>query len=234
MAERSKSLRPTTWADDPEGLIAIQNGLSAVQPEPWEPSGVITFGGCWVCFSRGIKGRGQVGEPAWAAAVLVQRHRLVARTIVTGKAGYAYEPGLMGLREGPLLEVVMRGLPRLPDCLLVNATGLDHPRRAGLALHLGAVLDVPTVGVTHRPLDAEGDQPGEGKGATAPLRIGSDLVGFWLRTRTGAKPLAVTGGWKVDPDTAVEAVALAVKRARTPEPLRKARYFARLARAGLL
>lgn len=226
--------RPVRWARDPEGLIAVQEELAAVPPEPWEPSGVVTFGGCWVCFSRRVTGRGKAGEPAWAAAVLVERHRVVARAIVTGEAGYGYEPGLMALREGPLLEAAVRELPRLPDCLLVNATGRDHPRRAGLALHLGAVLDVPSVGVTHRPLLAAGDQPPDDKGATTPLLIESEPVGNWLRTRRGARPVAVSGGWRIDPDTAVKVVALSVRRARTPEPLRKARFFARLARAGLL
>lgn len=194
----------------------------------------MTFGGCWVCFARGITGRGRSGEPAWAAAVLVHRHRVVARATVASRAGHAYEPGLMALREGPLLEAALRRLPRLPDCLLVNATGRDHPRRAGLALHLGAVLDVPSVSVTHRPLVAAGDDPENSKGATAPLTIGAETVGYRLRTRTGSRPVAVSGGWRLDPDAAPRVVMFAVRRARTPEPLRKARYFARLARAGFL
>src|SRR5436305_1869658 len=78
-----------------------------------------------------------------------------------GPAGAAYEPGLLALRAGRLLEDAVRRLPRSPDVLLVNATGRDHPRRAGLALQLGAVLGVPTVGVTHRPLLAAGEWPAD-------------------------------------------------------------------------
>ncbi|HEY8236284.1 MAG TPA: endonuclease V, partial [Gaiellaceae bacterium] len=74
-------------------------------------------------------------------------------------AGNAYEPGLLALREGPVLETAVRALTARPDALLVDATGRDHPRRAGLALQLGAILDLPSVGVTHRPLLADGDWP---------------------------------------------------------------------------
>jgi deoxyribonuclease V len=64
----------------------------------------------------------------------------------------------------------------------VDATGRDHPRRAGLALQLGAILDLPSVGVTHRPLLADGDWPADARGARSPLRIDDELVGYWLRT----------------------------------------------------
>jgi deoxyribonuclease V len=118
--------------------------------------------------------------------------------------------------------------------LLVNASGRDHPRRAGLALHLGAVLGLPTVGVTNRPLLAAGDWPADVAGATAPLLLGSggtrELVGYWLRTRQGSKPLAVHAAWRTDPETAVRVVAAATRRVRTPEPLRRARTAARAVR----
>jgi deoxyribonuclease V len=142
----------------------------------------------------------------------------------------AYEPGLLALREGALLEAAVRALRAEPDVLLVDATGGDHPCRAGVALHLGAVLDIPTVGVTHRPLAAEGDWPQDERGARSPLLLEGELVGYWLRTRENTRPLAVHAAWRTDPDTAV-AVALAVSRARTPEPLRRARTLARKARA---
>jgi hypothetical protein len=131
----------------------------------------------------------------------------------------------------PCWEAALRGLPEPPDVLLVDATGRDHPRRAGLALHLGAVLDIPTIGVTHRPLVAEGGWPPDERGARSPLLLDDDLVGYWLRTRPGTRPLAVHAGWRTDVDTAV-GVVLSTSRVRTPEPLRRARHRAREARAG--
>jgi deoxyribonuclease V len=83
---------------------------------------------------------------------------------VEGEAGAPYEPGLLALRGGPLLEAAVRALKNLPDVLLIDGTGRDHPRRAGIALHLGAVLDLPTVGVTHRALLASGEWPPDESG----------------------------------------------------------------------
>jgi deoxyribonuclease V len=117
---------------------------------------------------------------------------------------------------------------------MVNATGRDHPRRAGLAIHLGAALELPTVGATHRPLMAEGGPPGAGRGATSPLIIVGEVVAMWLRIRVGMRPVVVHPARRTDVDTAVEVVLLGLRRARTPEPPRRARRLARLARAGLV
>src|SRR2546429_316442 len=80
-------------------------------------------------------------------------------------------------------------VPRRPDVAMVDATGLDHPRRAGLAVHLGAVLDLPTVGVTHRALVGGGPFPELRRGATTVVRVDSLEVGQWVCTRTGARPV---------------------------------------------
>ncbi len=122
--------------------------------------------------------------------------------MVEGAAGAPYEPGLLALREGPLLEAAVRSLAEPPQVLLVNATGRDHPRRAGLALHLGSLLELPTVGVTHRPLLAMGEWPSDEAAARAPLRAAGELVGYWLRTKRGTRPLAVHAAWQTDPETA--------------------------------
>jgi deoxyribonuclease V len=213
------------WPRTREELIEEQLLLATLVPEPWlfEPSARI--GGVFVCFPRGKSGAGTAGAPAWAAASVAE-----GTVVVTGEAGAPYEPGLLAMREGPLLEAGVRALRQAPDVLLVDATGRDHPRRAGLALHLGTVLDLPTVGVTHRPLVAEGEWPADERGARSPLLLEDDLVGYWLRTRQGTRPLAVHAAWRTSAATATE-VVLSTSRARTPEPLRQARRRAREARA---
>jgi deoxyribonuclease V len=222
------------WPTGSGALVERQRELAELQPDPWRPAAEpLLAGGCWVCFPRGEEGPGGTGDPAWSAAVLVQDRDLVASKVASGVAGAAYVPGLLALRVGPLLERAVRLLPRLPDVLLVDGTGRDHPRRAGLALHLGAELDLPTVGVTHRPLLAEGDWPADEARATAPIRLDGEVVAAWVRTRAGARPLAVHPAWRTDVETAVEVVRrLAVRR--TPEPLRAARQAAREARAAAL
>jgi deoxyribonuclease V len=225
---------PWAWPSSAAELLRVQARIARAEPAPWHPDRPAReVGGCFVCFPRGPTGAGAAGDPAWAAAALIDRGRTVAIVAVPGAAGASYEAGMLALREGPLLEAAVRALRQRPQVLLVNATGRDHRRGAGLALHLGAVLDLPTVGVTHRPLLAEGDWPAPQRGATSPLRLGTRVVGCWLRTRPSARPLAVHPGWRTDLDTAVAVVLDAAPRTRTPEPLRVARRVAREARAGV-
>src|SRR5512132_707150 len=141
------------WPSTAEELVCSQEEVGRAAPSPWRPVGEdVAAAACFVCFERGRSGPGRKGETAWAGAAVSRGRRLVAHAVVTGVAGNAYEPGLLALREGPVLETAVRALTERPDALLVDATGRDHPRRAGLALQLGAILDLPSVGVTHRRL----------------------------------------------------------------------------------
>jgi deoxyribonuclease V len=221
------------WPTDPQNLAEVQFDLAANVGLAWEsdPTGM-RVGGVWACFPRGLAGPGSAGDPAWVSAVVMDGRQVVDVHTVVGAAGAAYVPGMLALRIGALLEECVRGLGTPPDVLLLDATGRDHPRRAGLALHLGAVLDLPTVGVTHRPLVGTGPWPAETRGATSPVRADGLVVGCWLRTRSGTRPVVVHPGWRVELDTAAAVVLAATHpRRRTPEPLRQARQRARRLRA---
>ena len=215
----------SAWPHARVELIEEQQRLGALEPPAWRFGPGAWVGAVFVCFARGGSGPGNAGDAAWAAASVGDE-----AVVVPGRAGAPYEAGLLALREGTVLEAAVRALTQPPDVLLVDGTGRDHPRRAGLALHLGAVLDLPTVGVTHRPLAAEGEWPADERGARSPLLRAGEPVGYWLRTRAGARPLAAHAAWRTDPGTAAE-VVLSTCRARTPEPLREARRRAREARA---
>lgn len=220
------------WPQTPEDLVAVQRQLGVLTPEPWRPAAQpSSVGACFVCFPRGYEGPGAPGDRGWAAAVVMRGGRIVAEAVHTGAAPAAYQAGYLALREGPLLEDAVRALAERPDVLLVDATGRDHPRRAGLALHLGARLELPTIGVTDRPLVAEGTWPPDEPGAIAPLRIGEELVGYWVRTLKGARPVAVHAGWRTEPAVAAAVVLSVCGSSRTPDPLRHARRAARSARA---
>ncbi len=229
---RSRGSGGASWPASVEELLGAQRELARSQAPEWQPpTDAYAIGGCFVCFAREAQPPGARNEPGWAAAAVALERRIVARGLARGRAPAAYHPGLLALREGPLLEAAVRALPRAPDVLLVNATGRDHPRRAGLALHLGAVIGVPTVGVTHRPLLAQGEWPSEERGARSLLVLDGETVGCWLRTRQRARPLAVHAGWRTGIETACSVVLAATARMRAPEPLREARRLARLARA---
>jgi deoxyribonuclease V len=221
------------WPATAAELVRTQHELAALAPRVWRPSGPRPrVAGCFVCFRRGQRGTGWAGELAWAAAVLMLGDRRQAGSaVVSGTAAAPYEPGLLALREGALLEAALHALPEPPQVVLANASGRDHPRGAGLALHLGAALQLPSVGVTDRPLLATGSDPGPGRGATSPLMLDNSEVARSLRTRARARPVVVHPGWRTDLETAVSVVLASTRRARTPEPLRRARRAARQARA---
>jgi deoxyribonuclease V len=220
-----------TWPATVHELTQLQQALGEMTPECWQPPTTLgRIGACFVCFER-VHGVGAAGDRGFAGAAVTHRRQLLAGVTVSGPAGGPYLPTMLALREGPLLEQAVRALPITPEVLVVNATGRDHPRRAGLAFHLGAVLGLPTVGVTTRPLLAQGAWPVDQRAATAPLLLGGELVGYWVRTRTGARPVAVHAAWQTDPQAAVQVVLAATRRARTPQPLRRARTLARTQRA---
>ncbi len=212
-------------------LIEIQEQLGNAHPTPWQlEDGMNSVAGCFICFPKGHEGKGSTGDLCWAAVAMIKNGLLTAVEVIRGAVSAPYEPGLLALREGPFLKRVVQLLPEMPDVLLVNATGRDHPRRAGLTVHLGAALSIPTVGITRNPLIAEGALPSDERGANSPLRIGDQTVGCWLRTKRGVPPLAIHAGWRTTPETATMVVMAVTGRWRTPEPLRQARSAARLAR----
>ena len=220
-----------TWPATADELTQLQQTLAEMTPGRWQPpTTVLRIGACFVCFER-VHGAGAGGDRGFAGAAVTHRRPLLAGVTASGSAGGPYLPTLLALREGPLLEQAAHALPIAPEVLLVNATGRDHPRRAGLALHLGAVLGLPTVGVTTRPLVAQGAWPPNQRAATEPLLLGGEVVGYWVRTRAGARPVVVHAAWQTDAQAAVQVVLAATRRARTPEPLRRARTLARTLRA---
>ena len=220
------------WPVSVDRLIAEQERLGPTEPSFWKTQRTpFSAASCFVCFPQDHPGPGARGDEAWAGASLVRSDQSVVTVAVAGSAGAPYEAGLLALREGPLLEAVVRKLPCSPEVLLVNATGRDHPRRTGLAFHLGAILDLPTVGVTHRPLLAVGEWPKLVRGERSQLLLGDERVGYWLGTRSGTRPLAVHAAWRTNPEIALAVVLAASSgKARTPEPIRQARRIAREAR----
>src|SRR5437763_1585040 len=108
------SLSGTMWPETPAELTRLQRELASSRPAPWRPMGARPLiAGCFVCFARGVRGRGRAGERGWAAAALMRGNRQLTETaIARGEAGGPYQPGLLARREGPLLEAALRALRR--------------------------------------------------------------------------------------------------------------------------
>jgi deoxyribonuclease V len=233
------------WPGQAAELGGLQNELAAAADrEPaWAPPSMGTaapervglpglgVAAVFAAFPRGEGGPGAAGQTVVAAAVLWRDGRVTADCIVRGRSGGPYVAGLLALRCGSLLEAAVGGLGQRPDLLLLDATGRDHPRRAGLAVHLGALLGIPSIGATDRVLVATFDEPGRARGSVTPLRVGVEPVGYAVRTRQGARPVLAHAGWRTSPETARDLVLALSRRWRTPLPLRAARTLAREARA---
>lgn len=219
------------WPGNARELQALQYELAAAEPDPYVPDPEPLVCGVFVCFQRSKVGGDSGDERGWAAAAAYRGTFILTRACVTGHAAGPYVPGRLALREGPLLARAVIQLGSRPDVLLVNATGRDHPRRAGLALHLGAVLDLPSIGVTDRPFLAQGEEPGPREGDRSLLSIDGDVVASMIRVKEGARPLVLHPGWRTDLESARRILMCTMGQSRTPRPLAEARTRARVSRS---
>ena len=168
------------------------------------------------------------GGQARAAVVLFSCPDLIPFQATTAEmaASFPYVPGLLAFREGPVVLAALEQLEDRPDVLMFDAQGLAHPRRMGLATHLGVLLDVPAVGCAKSRLWGEHEEPGEEKGCWAPLMDGDEVIGAVVRTRDRVNPVFVSIGHRVDLETAVSLVLCCATKYRLPEPTRWAHRVA--------
>jgi len=146
--------------------------------------------------------------------------------VVTDRLNFPYVPGLLSFREAPLILAACEKLTVTPDIIMVDGQGIAHPRRVGLASHLGLCLDVPTIGCAKSRLCGECGEPGNGVGNYAELLDGGEVIGVVLRTRTGVKPVYVSIGHRIDLAAAINWVMACCRGYRLPEPTRLAHMAA--------
>jgi len=158
---------------------------------------------------------------------------LLERSLVRVPTTFPYVPGLLSFRELPgVLEALAR-IERPPDLILCDGQGIAHPRRFGLACHLGLLVDTPSIGVAKSRLVGEFGEVPEHRGGWAPLMLEGSRVGAVLRTRTGVSPLFVSVGHRVSLETAIRYVLACTPRFRLPETTRQAHHLASVARGAL-
>jgi len=152
--------------------------------------------------------------------------RMADQAILRGPATFPYIPGLLSFREVPVLLEVLKRLGQRPDLLLCDGQGLAHPRRFGLACHLGVLTGIPSIGVAkslligkHSPLPAK-------RGSWRPLLDNGEVVGAALRTRDGVAPVYVSIGHKTSLETAIDYVLACAPKYRLPETTRAAHRLA--------
>ncbi len=160
-----------------------------------------------------------------AAAILVldgQTHAEVDRAIVLGRTSFPYVPGLFAFREIPALLDALDKLTVTPDLLVCDGQGLAHPRRFGLACHLGVLTGLPTIGIAKTAFVGTYSPPDRERGSTADLVLDDEVVGAVVRTRTAIKPVFVSVGHLVDLPTAIAHTLHLTPKYRLPETTRAA------------
>jgi deoxyribonuclease V len=167
-------------------------------------------------------------DMARAAVVVLSYPELdiVEVKIAEDKITFPYIPGLLSFRECPLILAACQKLNNPPDLVLVDGQGLAHPRRLGLACHLGLFLDLPTIGCAKSILCGRHEPVGEEIGSQADLVDNDEVIGAALRTRTGVKPIYVSVGHKIDLALALHWVMKSCRGYRLPEPTRLAHLAA--------
>ncbi len=146
--------------------------------------------------------------------------------VVTDRIEFPYVPGLLSFREAPLILKAFEKLKTAPDLLLVDGQGIAHPRRCGIASHLGLFLGIPTIGCAKSRLCGEHEIPGAKAGNFAELKDNGEVIGAVVRTRDNVKPLYVSIGHMIDLPTAIKCVVACCRGYRLPEPTRLAHQAA--------
>lgn len=159
-----------------------------------------------------------------AAAVVIELETLAVAEVATvlGEVAFPYVPGLLAFREAPILLEALQGLAHEPEVLVCDGYGIAHPRRFGLACHLGVLTGLPSFGVAKTSFIADFVNPDRRRGAWSPLKEGGETLGRAVRTQDGVKPVFVSVGHRIGLDQACDMTLRLCPRYRIPEATRQA------------
>jgi deoxyribonuclease V len=171
---------------------------------------------------------GRANDMARAAVVVLSFPALevIAMEVAEGELGMPYIPGLLSFRECPLILNAFEKLCCTPDLVMVDGQGIAHPRRMGLACHIGLFLDVPTIGCAKSRLCGNHQLPDTSSGSYAELMEKGETIGVALRTKRGVKPIYISTGHMISLENAVYWVLKCCRGYRLPEPTRLAHLAA--------
>lgn len=209
------------WPATEDEAVALQQAL-APRVDTSAPLGHFDFiAGCDIAY--------HLTEPRLFAAVVVLRAAdlaVVEERAVAREVSFPYVPGLLSFREVPALLDAFGQLRHTPDAVMLDGQGIAHPRRFGLACHLGLWLGLPCVGCAKSWLVGDYDEPGPNAGDATPLTLGGGEVGAVVRSAAEAKPVFVSPGHRIDTAGAVAVVRATLSGYRHPAPTRAAHMAA--------
>lgn len=207
------------WDLSPQAARAVQRELAGRVVRQTDMGPVNTVAGLDVGYRDGL---------AWAAVVVLSYPELVVvdQALARRQVSFPYVPGLLSFREGPAVLDALARLASPPDLLIFDGHGLAHPRRFGLACHVGLRVDIPSIGCAKSRLVGVYEEPGPEQGSYSLLLDGDETIGAVVRTRAGVKPVFVSTGHRVDLVTAIRYVLACCRGYRLPETTRRAHRLA--------
>ncbi|GGV59493.1 endonuclease V [Streptomyces massasporeus] len=210
---------PEDWPATEEQARAVQDALRerVILDEPGPLPGTGRVTGVDVAYD-------DERDVVAAAAVVLDAASLevVAEATAVGRISFPYVPGLLAFREIPTVLAALDALPCGPGLVVCDGYGIAHPRRFGLACHLGVLTGLPTIGVAKNPFTFTHDEPGTSRGSASALLAGSEEVGRALRTRDTVKPVFVSVGHRTTLDNACAHTLALTPAYRLPETTRRA------------
>lgn len=201
------------WDLPPKEAVALQKKLAAQIVTQGKLPAAPTVTGVDASYRQGV---------ARAAAVTFSYPRLeiIEVALATRPVEFPYVPGLLSFREGPVVLDALGKLTATPSLLIFDGQGIAHPRRLGLASHIGLWVNIPTIGCAKNKLCGQYQQPGPERGSFTYLVDGGQTIGAVVRTRHNVKPVFVSVGHRVDLSTSIEYVLNCGRGYKLPEPTR--------------
>ncbi len=216
-----KTAPPIDWPENVAEARAIQEQLRAQVITENQLGTIEHVAGVDVGFEE----QGKVTRAAVAVLRFPQLD-LVEQAIARQPTRFPYIPGYLSFREIPALLAALAKITTTPDLILCDGQGLAHPRRFGIACHLGVLTGLPTIGVAKSRLIGSHDEPGAKKGSWTPLMDKGEIIGAVLRSRDNVSPLYISVGHRIDLPTAIDYVLRCTTRYRLPETTRQAHRLA--------
>ncbi|MEZ4669112.1 MAG: deoxyribonuclease V [Anaerolineae bacterium] len=209
------------WNLNPQEAISLQKAMATevMSRRPFDILKVRTVAGVDVSVKNNMS----------QAAVVVMTFpdlKPIETVLANQPTPFPYIPGLLSFREGPVLVEAFEKLQHIPDVFIFDGMGTIHPRRIGIASHMGLWLQKPTVGCGKTHFIGEHEEPGEQRGAWSELRDKGELIGAVLRTRDAVKPVYISPGHLADLASAVDLIMRCVTKYRLPDPIRMAHHAA--------
>jgi len=204
------------WSITPKAAISLQKALAKkIILDQKRPLKITKIAGVDVSF---------IGSKCCAAIVVLSYpdFRLLEQKTSLLKTPFPYVPGLLTFREAPAVLRCFKALKTVPDVVLFDGQGIAHPRKMGLAAHMGLWLNLPAIGCAKTPLFGEFKKPGKQKGAYSFINWKDSKIGAVVRTRDNVKPIYVSQGYKITLKDAIKISLKSCPKYRIPEPLRQA------------